>query len=152
MDPITTSHGVGELIQVSLAPVFLLVAIGSFLNVVTQRLTRVIDRSRKLEEIAEGEGKSGANPRLRAELTSLSKRMTCAHWSTNFCAIAALLVAFTVAVLFATDLFHINASGLIAGLFALSMITLIAAICLFMVEIFIATRTIHVRSDLLKGD
>jgi hypothetical protein len=37
-------------IQLSIAPVFMLTAIGSFLAVITQRLARAVDRARELED------------------------------------------------------------------------------------------------------
>ena len=56
----TGSAMIAETIQLSVTPVFLLVATGSLLNVFTGRLARVIDRSRVLmERWAETEGQEG---------------------------------------------------------------------------------------------
>ncbi|MBI1391154.1 MAG: DUF2721 domain-containing protein [Alphaproteobacteria bacterium] len=145
-----SSHVIGEVIQLSLAPAFLLVAIGSFLNVVTQRLARVIDRARRLEALCRESGEVRADPSIRDELTSLGRRIVYAQWATNFCAISALLVAVLVAILFVTDLLSANAATMLAALFTLAMIALIAALVSFMVEIVIATRTVRVRTELLN--
>ncbi|HMU21763.1 MAG TPA: DUF2721 domain-containing protein, partial [Sphingorhabdus sp.] len=39
-----------RVVQTALTPAFLLVAVGSLLNVLTGRLSRIVDRSRRLEE------------------------------------------------------------------------------------------------------
>ena len=41
---------IAEIIQLAITPIFLLVAIGSLLNVMTGRLARIVDRMRKLEK------------------------------------------------------------------------------------------------------
>ncbi|MEO1013945.1 MAG: DUF2721 domain-containing protein [Pseudomonadota bacterium] len=146
MDMINPSHLVGEVIQLALAPAFLLVAIGSFLNVVTQRLARVIDRARALEERCRLEPDALNEPGMRGELGALDRRIVYAQWAINFCAVAALLVAFLVVILFLSDLVRLNAAAPIAVLFSLAMAALIAALVAFMVEILIATRTIRVRT------
>ena len=53
-------------------------------------------------------------------------------------------------ILFLTDLVAFDAGTAIAVLFCLALGALILALGAFMVEIFIATRTIRVRTDLLK--
>jgi len=42
---------VAHIVQLTLAPVFLLAGIGAFLNACTGRLARIVDRSRKLEPL-----------------------------------------------------------------------------------------------------
>lgn len=150
MDLATPSHLVGEVIQLSLAPAFLLVAIGSFLNVVTQRLGRVIDRARTLEERVRKSEEAREDAGVRTELQSLGRRIVYAQWATNFCAVSALLVAVLVAILFVTDLARYDAAITLATLFTTAMGALILALCAFMMEILIATRTVRVRTDLLN--
>ena len=41
---------IAQTIQLALAPVFVLVAIGNLLNLLSSRLGRVVDRSRRLQE------------------------------------------------------------------------------------------------------
>ncbi|MEN9924656.1 MAG: hypothetical protein RL268_782, partial [Pseudomonadota bacterium] len=41
---------IAQTIQLALAPVFVLVAVGNILNLLSSRLGRVVDRSRKLQE------------------------------------------------------------------------------------------------------
>ena len=150
MEPISTSHAVGEVIQLALAPVFLLVALGSFLNVVTQRLARAIDRARALEALYIANPDSSESLCTSTGLIALDRRIAHSQWAINFCGASALLTALLVMILFLTDLVAFDAGTAIAVLFCLALGALILALGAFMVEIFIATRTIRVRTDLLK--
>ena len=67
-----------QIIQLSIAPVFLLTAIGAFLSAITTRLGRVIDRARLLENIIATEGADG-NELAIAELAGLDRRMLLAN-------------------------------------------------------------------------
>ncbi len=145
-----TAHSIGETIQLSLAPVFVLVAIGSLLNVITQRLGRIIDRARHLEAEILSDPDLPVAAMARDELAALSIRMRFSNWAVSFCSASALLVALLVAILFLIDLAGADASRAIAILFILAMSGVIIGLCAFLMEIYVATRTIRVRSELLK--
>jgi len=141
---------IGGIVQLSVAPVFLLVAIGSLLNVMTARLGRVVDRARKLEleltTITEA-GQAGAI----GELKALDRRMVYSNTAINLCAASALLVALVVVLLFAGGLAGLDTSLAVAALFVLAMLGVIGGLCAFLAEISVATRTVRVRAELLKN-
>lgn len=141
---------IAHVIELSVAPVFLLVAIGSFLNVMTSRLGRVVDRARMLESELGGI----EDPRRRTtcinELKTLDRRMVYSNAAINFCVISALLVALVVALLFLGDLAGADTPLAVAILFVLAMIGIIGGLCAFLFEIAIATRTVRVRAELLR--
>ena len=64
---------VAHAIELAVAPVFLLTGIGAILAVMTNRLGRVIDRARVLEERLEGASQKSLAT-LRADLAVLSRR------------------------------------------------------------------------------
>jgi hypothetical protein len=87
-----------QTIQIALAPVFLLVAMGSLLNVVTGRLARVVDRSRDLinrHESTEGD----EHDRLVRELRIIDRRMDIINWSIALCVACGIVVCLMVAML-----------------------------------------------------
>ena len=136
-----------ETIQLVLAPVFLLVAIGSLLSVVNTRLGRIVDRARDLEDrIVLGTSKANAH---LPELNSLDLRMRISHWSINLLSIAALTVAFLVAALFFGILGRADLSLVASVLFILTMFAIMSGIGLYIAEVYIATRTVRVRFDQL---
>ncbi len=78
-----------QLIQLSVAPVFLLTGIAGMLSVMTQRLARVIDRTRHLEERAKV---LGLEEKLVAEeLRTLRLRMHSINRAVALCTYSALL-------------------------------------------------------------
>ncbi len=135
----------GETIQLAMAPVFLLVAIGSLLTVVTNRLGRIIDRARILELRIE----NGAPQRdtIIAELRELDQRMRFNHWSINFLSIAALIVATLVAALFLGLLTGGDEPKQASALFIAAMVSIILGISCFIAEVYVATRTVRVKFD-----
>lgn len=142
---------IGHIIQLSVAPVFLLVAIGSMLNVMTARLGRVVDRARKIEEDI-GRDKTAELRALRVdELKALDRRMIYSNSAINFCAISALLVAFVVVLLFVGDLAAFDLSLAVALLFVLAMLGIIGGLCMFLLEITVSMRTVRVRAEFLKS-
>ena len=131
-----------QLIQLAVAPVFLLTGIAGMLSVMTQRLARVIDRTRHLEE----RGKElGLDEKLVAEeLRTLRLRMHTINRAVALCTYSALLVAAVIASLFLGALFGFHVAPLIAGAFVLAMLLMIGGLINFLAEVHIATRFMRV--------
>ncbi|MEM8936223.1 MAG: DUF2721 domain-containing protein [Pseudomonadota bacterium] len=147
IDP-SPSPAIGEVIQLALAPVFVLVAIGSFLNVLAMRLARAVDRAREVMTVLEDDPADAL--RWTLELESLGRRMKYSHLAINCCAVAALIVALLVVAMFLADLAHLSAAGVIALLFSAAMIIFVAALCFFLAEIAIAARTVRVGAEMMN--
>lgn len=147
-----SSAGLGaiaEIIQLSVTPVFLLVATGSLLNVFTGRLARVVDRSRVLiEQWSETEGRE--HERLVAELRVVDRRMDIINNSIAAAVACGIVVCLLVALLFAQAFVGFNLGAAAAWVFALAMLLLLASLVLFLIEVRLATRTIHVPLELLE--
>jgi hypothetical protein len=144
--PVST---VAQLIQLSIAPVFLLAGIGAILNVLAQRLARVVDRARHLEaEFASFD--EAARSRAEAELCILDRRMTVVNHAISACTASALFVCLVVAILFVADLAEFAFATAIALLFILTMLLLIIGLVLFLYEIRLAMRSLRVRRDLIS--
>ncbi len=137
-------------IQLAVAPVFLLSGIAGILNVLTTRLARVVDRARHIEaDIASYD----APKRERAldDLAILDRRMVTVQYAVAMCTLSALFVCLVVAILFVGDLFPFHGSAVVATLFVGAMILLSAGLVLFLVEVWIATRSVRVQGELLVG-
>ncbi|WP_166042033.1 DUF2721 domain-containing protein [Sphingosinicella sp. YJ22] len=149
-DPIPVST-IANLIQLSIAPVFLLAGVGAILNVMATRLSRVVDRVRRLE--AEFAGTSEVLQKLaRAELSRLGKRMKLINWAITAVTAGALTVCLVVAVLFVGGLADSSVGNLIAALYVLTMALLVGGLVLFLLEIRLASRNLRVRYELLDID
>lgn len=140
---------IGQAIELSLTPVFVLVAIASFLNVIATRLGRVVDRARDMEALVVADTNAHERRRHMAELRSLDRRMTYNHWAINFFSVAALIVTALVMAIFFISVTGAHPSGLVAALFGGAMACILAGICFFLAEIYAATQTVRVQADLL---
>jgi hypothetical protein len=143
-------HAIGQLIQLAIAPVFLLAGIGAILNVVAQRLARVVDRARTIEAEFSAYDEDQRR-RAAAELFLLDRRMKIANYAISACTSSALFTCLVVAILFVADLTDIAFGQTIAFLFIATMLLLISGLMLFLYEIRLAMRSLRVRRELLPG-
>lgn len=146
--PVST---IAHLISLAIAPVFLLAGIGAILGVITQRLARVVDRIRSLEDRFDGLV-DGDRERARDELKVLARRLHLANNAVGFCTAAALFICLVVAVLFVADLVDLNFGRWIAMMFVSAMGLLVTGLVLFLLEIRLAAKSLRVRPDLLREE
>ncbi|SRR5579871_908564 len=130
-------------IQLAVAPVFLLSGIGVLLGVLTNRLARVVDRARPLEERHFVADASEADE-LREQLLTLARRARLMNLAITLSTISALLVSIVVALLFGSALIHFSLAVPVSGLFILAMISLIGALLAFLLEVRVATLSIRI--------
>ncbi len=153
MDEVAT-NAVARIIQLAVAPVFLIAGVGALLNVLAARLGRAVDRSRILVAMLSGEGGEAPAPGRRgevvAELRAVDRRIARINVALSLATVAALLVCLVIVSLFAGELFGANLYYLIAALFIATMAALIGALIFFLGEITIATRMLRVRRELLE--
>ena len=133
---------IAHLIQSSVAPVFLLTGVAASLGVLTNRLSRIVDRARTLEEQLAGH--PGEAPHLHGDLTVLARRANYINIAISLATIAALLVALVVVALFANAFFASGLAALIALLFVGAMVCLSAAYIAFFIEVRIAVAALRI--------
>ena len=131
---------VGHIIQLSIAPVFLLTGVGTNLLVLTNRLARIIDRSRALEDKIETEG-IGALPNesVQEESLVLFRRAQKINRAIALSTLCALLICLVVAVLFLDDAFNLKLDSVIAARFVMGLVGLTGSYIYLLREILIAT-------------
>lgn len=129
---------VAHVIQLSVAPVFLLSGVGTILVVLTSRLSRIVDRTRILEQQLAAAAVSSET--LNDHLDTLHRRAHLINWALTLATLCALLICGVIGVLFIGAFFRINASQIIAVAFVVAMAALVGALLNFLREIFLATR------------
>jgi hypothetical protein len=133
---------VPHVIQLAVAPVFLLSGIGVTLGVLTTRLSRIIDRARLLEtQLPETTGTT--HEIAITELGTLSRRAHLVNRGITLCTAAALFVCLLIACLFIGSLLDRALVLLLAGLFVAAMVALIGGYISFLQEILLATRSLR---------
>ncbi|WP_426169207.1 DUF2721 domain-containing protein [Sandarakinorhabdus sp. DWP1-3-1] len=138
-------------IQLAVTPIFLLTGIGSFLNVLVHRLSRVVDRARKLESEIPGYP-SPRRATAIAELVALDRRMALSNWAIALCTSSALLVCIVVAILFIGELVPMRWTGSVAILFIAAMALVIIGLLMFLLEVRISLRSVRIRAAVLTGE
>jgi hypothetical protein len=129
-------------IQLSVAPVFLLTALGTTLAVLTNRLSRIVDRARRVEARLPGEEGDRRTASL-IELDMLEGRVRLVHWAITLGTSAALLVCLLIAVAFVAYLFDARAAAAMAILFVAAMACYVGALLCFLREVFAAIATMR---------
>lgn len=128
---------IAHMVQMAVAPVFLLTGVGAILSVLTTRLSRVIDRGRQLDQWV----REGHDPAEYAhELGKLDKRNILINSAITLATLSAFFVCSVILVIFATQVFIDQTifSDSLATLFILAMLCLIGALILFLGEIWVA--------------
>lgn len=138
-----TVSTMAHVIQLSVAPVFLLTAIGTMLSVMTNRLARIIDRARFYESKLEG-ASAEVLPHLHKSLETLSRRADLIGHAIFLCTATALLVCTVIAMLFLGDYLRYDISLPVAVLFVLAMLLMVSGLISFLREIFIAKASLHI--------
>jgi hypothetical protein len=145
---------IAHVIQLAVAPVFLLTGIGALLSVLSARVGRIVDRSRQIEEKHAGTGEH-LDPDVQREIDLLSRRTRVAYWAISLCTACALLICTLIVILFVGAFLSLDVSSAIAILFIAAMAALIIGLYCFLHEIYLATASLrfrwHSRTDRDKG-
>jgi len=128
---------VQQIVQLSLAPAFLLGAIGAVLNVMNMRLVWIVERVDRLEQLYE----DGIGDREVEELPALRRRQHYAHLAINSSTAAALLICIVIGLMFVGVLIRPPLGTLIATAWILAMALVFTALLLFLLETRLATRS-----------
>lgn len=140
---------IAQTIQLALAPVFVLVALGNIMNLLSSRLGRVVDRSRKLQE--QYEGTQGAqHDALVREIRILDRRIRLINSAILLLVTSAIAVGLTVALLFLEDFSDLDLQPVVAGAFSLAVGLLMWALLLFLRETRLATAALRIPATYLE--
>ncbi len=135
---------IAHLIQLSVAPVFLLTAVGTSLGVFSTRLGRIVDRARVLAERARALSGPEAEA-AQAEVEVLLRRRRLVNLAITCGTTAALMVSGVIGAAFLGFLLGWRVSWAVAFLFVAAVAFLMGALLLFLREVLLAAA--HVRAE-----
>lgn len=142
MMPFNAALGdIAHVIQLAIAPVFLLTAVGTLLSVLSGRLGRSVDRRRVLVA-AMPDLAGGPAEKARGELAFVQQRIRIIYAAIALAVGCALLICLLIAIAFIDALMTYNLSRVIAVLFVLGMLALIGSLALFLREIYLGVNTV----------
>lgn len=143
MDADQQITSIAHVIQLAVAPVFLLTGVAAFIGVISNRLGRIVDRARDMEKHLLSASPARIEA-LRTTLRNLAKRARLANRALSLCVGCAVLICADIVVLFVGTLAGERFGSVVAVIFVLAMLALIAALLLFLREVYLATRFLRI--------
>lgn len=140
---------IAQTIQLALAPVFMLVAIGNIMNILSQRLGRVVDRSRVLQErhvATEGP----EHDLVVREIRLIDRRIALIGRAIRLLVTAGLSVGLVVTLLFIEEFVGTDLQAVVAGTFLLAVGLIMWALLLFLRETREATAALRIPETFLE--
>ena len=140
---------IAQTIQLALAPVFVLVAIGNIMNILSTRLGRIVDRSRVLQE-RHPETEGPEHDAIVREMRILDRRIHTIGRAILSLVLSGLTIGFCVALLFVEELFKVNMQQVAAFAFMIAIGLLMWALTQFLREIREATAALRIPEEYLE--
>ncbi|MCS0582892.1 DUF2721 domain-containing protein [Massilia pinisoli] len=134
------TNDIGHVIQLAIAPVFLLTGVATKLTVLMNRLARIIDRTRDLKI----ELRKGPDPECSEELDVLYQRWRLINYAITFSTGCGLLICLIIACLFLGDTTNLPLDRYIAGMFVVAMVALIASFIFLLREVTVSFRYMRI--------
>jgi hypothetical protein len=138
------TENVAKLIQLALGPVFLISGVGITLSMLTQRLARIVDRARNLEDQREATSSEKKLVTIDEDLKVIFRRARQINVAIALCTTSAFLTALVVTLLFASEFVPLGVGGVIAVMFVASMVCLASAFLMFLLEVRVATNALRI--------
>ena len=142
---------IAQTIQLALAPVFMLVAIGNIMNILSTRLGRVVDRSRHLQaRHRDTEGRE--HDIVVIEIRLVDRRIALIGRALLLLVTAAVIIGLTVGLLFVEEIAGFSLQRIAAATFFAAVALMMVALLLYLHETRIATAALRIPKDLLELD
>jgi len=135
-------NNISQAIALALGPVFLLTGIAGMLNVMSGRLSRIIDRGRYLTE-KRIDNSSIHQEDIANELKTLERRRIFTSRAITSCTVSALLVCLVIVTLFLEAMFNVPLSWIIGYLFILAILALVVGLGFFLREVHQSSITVR---------
>ncbi len=129
-----------NVIQLAVAPVFMLTAVGTLIAALNIRLGRAVDRRRVLEHAMYSLAGTQEDD-AREELAQIARRIRYVYRSIVFAVVSGIFVCLLIAGAFIGAFVSVDLTRAVAGLFVLAVGSLTVSLLLFLREIFLAVST-----------
>ena len=139
-------EAIAEVIQLAVAPVFLLAGIAGLLGVLSTRLARIIDRARVIERRIPQAKTDEQRALMRRETKVLWRRIALINWAIRLCITGALAVCLVIVTLFLGEFVGVNIAVIVAVLFVSAMVLIVAGLMFLLTEVGLSTR--HMREGM----
>ena len=128
---------VSRVIQLAVAPVFLLTSIATMINAMNTRLGRIVDRRRVVRERIKQSTSEAQTLEFQAELNTLVHRSRLAYLGILYSVLAALLVCLVIGGAFIGALISVDLAKTVAIIFVLAMSAMVISLGMFLREVYL---------------
>lgn len=129
-------------IQLSITPVILLSGVGAFLITLTNRMGRIVDRTRILAGQLQGAG-PGQQEHFESQLEIMWRRARLVRTAVTLAGSSMLMSCVLVVVIFLDATFHREFAIELVGVFIASVLLLIAALVAFLRDIHVSLHALR---------
>jgi hypothetical protein len=131
---------IAGVIQLAVAPVFMLTAVGTIIAALNIRLGRAVDRRRDLEERLAGMSAEEA-PFAREELAVIARRIRFVYLAILFAVTSGLFICLLIAGAFLGAFVRADLSYTLGAMFVFAVLALVCGLLFFLREVFLAVST-----------
>lgn len=149
--PVTSLNELIPVLQTAVGPMILISGVGLFLLTMTNRMGRVVDRSRLLKAQLPTADEA-ARAVIEAQLTVFLVRGRLLRAAITLISISALIAATLIIFLFFSALFQLRDAWLIGTLFVASMIGLCISLLLFIKDVNLSLEALKFELQMEKTD
>ncbi len=138
------------IIQLAITPVILISGMGALMITLTNRMARIVDRTRDLaEKIPEAD--ADERQHLEDQLTIMWRRALMIRRAVTTNGLSMLVSCLQIVALFGAALFDWPIRGVVLVLFAASILLLTASLVDFLRDIFVSLHALHLQVTRAKG-
>jgi hypothetical protein len=139
-----------QVVQLAITPVILLSGVGALMITLTNRMGRIVDRTRRLAE--QVHGASGADrTHFESQLDIMWRRAGLVRLAVTLAGWSMLLSCFLIVVIFVDALLERKFGVEMVIIFAASVGCLIGALVSFLRDIGVSLRALHLEVDRARG-
>ncbi len=130
------------MIQLAITPVILITGLGSLLLTMTNRLGRVVDRTRILAGQARVAAAGEERAHIESQLRILFRRAKLVRMAVSLATLSMFVSGLLVVVIFLSALLHLQAGPLLLGLFVAAISLLLGALVYFLRDINVTLKAL----------
>jgi hypothetical protein len=148
MDALNTS-ALLPIIQLAITPVILISGVGALMLTLTNRMARIVDRTRTLAGLARQLGEGDERQHVETQLGIMWRRAKLIRMAVTFAGLSMLVACGLVIVIFANAVLDGDLVVLLVVCFMASILLLIAALGAFLRDIYVSLQALHL--EVLKA-
>lgn len=143
MAPLPVQESILPVIQLSITPVILVSGLGSLTIAMTNRLGRIVDRTRLLATAART-GTAADRPHLEAQIKIMFRRGKIMRWALTLIVSSMFISGSLIALLFANAVLGISMDKAILAVFISAIASMLGGLACFVSDIFVSLRALRV--------